>query len=172
VNDSGATAIGLTLIDSVQLPVRISLGVRKRIQMVIGSIILMGGGILGVKEHPLLGYVCAVFFGVTAVANWLAYALKRDYLELSKDGLRVSSFLAPYFVSWSEIESFVVVDMVSSQFVGWNYSPGFKKYPLRRRLGRFLVGAERNLPYCGGGAEEIARLLNQFREKHSMRPAF
>ncbi len=109
----------------------------------------------------LLGFVI-VFFGAMLLLP------KRCYLLLTPEGFTVSSPFGRQTSRWSDIEGFMVAVSGKGSYkrVVFNYSDTYQKYRTVRKVSRGLVGYEAPLDNYGMKAEDLADLLNRWREYH------
>jgi hypothetical protein len=149
------------------LPLRLSQNITKRMQMLLLALVLVWSGILTAKDRPFIGYLITIFFAVVTLAVVADLIMRRSYLEISKEGLTISSLFRPYFLSWKHVQGFCIVGIVGARLVGWNYSPNFTGLQVRRRVNTFLVGAEGMLTDYGMKVEELTALLNRLREQYA-----
>jgi len=138
------------------------------VQVVLIGLFGTACGLLAANDHhPFLGYFCVIFFGIGSIAYAARLAARRNYLEISKEGLTMPSFFRSSFLPWDHVQNFYVVAVMDTKLIGWNYIPNFTGRVALRRLNTFLVGAEGTLSSYGMPADELAALLNRVRERYS-----
>lgn len=125
------------------------------------------GGVLIVREHPVIGWLNIVFFGFGVVVFGLSLAPSSNSLCLGADGLTVRSLYRTWHVGWSDVSGFFVARIGGRQMVCWNYSPSYAGEHRGRAISRGLTGVEAGLPETyGRSAVELADLLNALRLQH------
>lgn len=130
-----------------------------------GVFTVTGLGLASVK--PLLGYLCAGFFGLCLIVFGLQFIPGSAYLELNKEGFTVCSLFRQKTVYWREIERFSVVKFSRKKMVAWDYSENSKDKATGGAFARVLTGTEAALPDTYGmKAEQLAELMNDLLERY------
>jgi hypothetical protein len=154
--------------DVPELPLRISQSIGRRLKLVLlGLVGALCGLLAAINHHPVIGYSCLIFFGLGSLGYAASLASRRNYLEISTEGLTMPVFFRSYFVPWHQVRGFFVVPILDTKLIGWNYSSDFAGHTLLRRLAAFLVGAEGTLSSYGMQADDLVSLLNRVRERYS-----
>ncbi len=136
----------------------------------VGALAFVGLGVLMLKQSTdLLAYLCIGFFGLCAIVGLFQFVVP-NVLELSPAGLSWRAKGRRHSRLWSDIDEFRVVGMISSRYVGWNYTETFSGRAQLGALNAGLVGVEATLP-VGWELDppELADLLNRARSKWLVR---
>ena len=123
-----------------------------------------------VAGEGVKGFYVAIFFGLCAIVFALQLAPRSTYLRLTADGFQTRSlFRQGPLVRWSDVSEFRVERLPPSmtQMVVYD-EPGTPQTRLRR-FNRLLAGGEAALlpDGCGVSAQDLAALMNQWRDRYS-----
>jgi hypothetical protein len=129
--------------------------------LLIVSLVFVAGGVAMARDEPVMGSVCAVFFGICAAVAVVGTLPGSSYLELRDDGFVTCSLYRKHFIRWEQIQQFVIYRIQHSEKVGWRYSPAAGVSTFGRRLSSTLAGVEGGLPDTYGlKPRELLDLMN------------
>jgi hypothetical protein len=133
--------------------------------LVVGSGIFVWSGILMLPEHPFMGWVGIIFFGLCGLVGLVSLLPNSSYLTLTERGFEFASLYRKTFVHWADVDSFRMYNVQVRKMVGWNYSPGYSRAKRLRRVNTSIAGVEAGLPDTYGmSAQDLADLMNQLKD--------
>lgn len=144
---------------------------KKKIRLMLaGSLLLAAGGIFMIIDGDAGGWFAAGLFLLCAAVFAVNLLPGAAYLRMTERGLETCSMFRKSFLRWEDVEEFVAGDLAGNCRVLFNYSPACRKQLPERLLARGLSGFDGAV---GGvydrGPEDLACLLNEWREKYSGR---
>lgn len=122
-------------------------------------------GIVLAPSEPVLGWLCAGFFGLGLLIGVLKFFGNSTYLRLTEEGLELRSLYRLTRYRWSDLAGFGTYEIrhngiPTGTFVGLNFSPQYQQSRAGRAIARAFAGYDGSLPDTFGlGAEELATLL-------------
>jgi hypothetical protein len=151
-----------------QAVLRLQSSKRKSLLLAIISLAFTAAGIwMIVSEGSWKAYAATVFFGICTVVHG-RMMMRGGYLELRPEAFTVSSLYRTSSYQWRDVRRFRVGYLGPKKFVLFDMA---KDYPVGvkvRRATRMLTGSEGALPDTyGKSAEELATLMNEWRERAS-----
>lgn len=132
---------------------------------VVSSLFVLIGIGLG-NEQGWVGYACAAFFTLGAVAGIVKMIPGGAYLKLDETGFTYCNLFQEWTTPWSVVDRFYVVtqhhaSMPVNRFVGFDYVPGYEHQRIGRQIATAVADCEGGLPDTYGmPAEELAQLMN------------
>jgi hypothetical protein len=136
------------------------------------SAVFVAGGLWMSSEKPMMGYLCAGFFGLCLVVFTLQLLPNSSYLRLDPEGFTMRGLFRGNTVRWADVERFSVICLHNNDMVAWDYAPHYKTQSLGRAVSRGLVGIEAALPDTYGmKAEQLAVLMNRLRLRYGSKAA-
>lgn len=117
--------------------------------------------------QALLGWSCAGFFGLGAVAAALNLLPGRSGLVLDEDGFEVVSLLRRWRVRWDEVARFGETRAGMQRLVGFDFVDGARPQVRLQRVNRGLSGYHGTLPDTYGlpVSDLVARLESWRRRR-------
>jgi hypothetical protein len=116
------------------------------------------------------GWFCFLFFGLCSIIFALQLTPQSTGVRLTADGFVMRSlFRQAPMVRWNAVSTFRVRRVPPSMIEMVIYDEPNAPRTRLRRLSRLLADGEAGLlpDDCGMNAEELAALLNAWRERHS-----
>ena len=139
--------------------------------LVISSSFVVLGVLLTDKDELLIGWLCAVFFGLGVLMALISLLPGSSYLDLTPDGMEIRSLYRKWFVRWSDVQEFFPTFVQHRPMTSWNYTKSFAGQRFGRKIASGLIGAEAILPDTYGmSAKDLSNLLNNWRTKHAVAP--
>jgi hypothetical protein len=115
------------MLHSQRLPIRLGASPLKMMGMVAGGLVFVFIGIDTFDSND--SYWPFALFGLCAIVGAIGLLPGSTYLELTQDGFTVSSLYQKSFITWTQVEEFVVCPRSrGGDLVGWNsvFVPGEK----------------------------------------------
>ena len=123
------------------------------------------------RGELVVGWLSAGFFGLGIPLALISLLPGSSYLQLTPNGIEVSSLYRKWFVKWTDVQEFAPIRIATREMVGWNYSPSYTGQRLGRMAARGIAGIEAALPDTyGQSADALATLLNQWRTRYAVAP--
>lgn len=149
-------------------PFRLYTNRKKNLLLLIISLLLTGTGIMMVLQNMSGGYVCAIFFGLAALAFLIQLFPNASYLELRDDGFTVCSMFRQTVVRWNDVHEFRTVNPGLLPMAGWNYREDYVPLHTVRKGLRATAGADGALSdVYGMSAQALVDLLNRMKAAHT-----
>jgi hypothetical protein len=133
--------------------------------MLLGALVFVAVGVWVVSFEPVIGYLSIGFFGLCAVAFGVNLLPNSSYLRLTREGSTVCTMFRSRSGAWREVNKFGVNRIGVRNIVGWAPSHPASKFD---NTARVITGYASTLPETYGlTAEELAELLNRWRDEHA-----
>jgi hypothetical protein len=101
-----------------------------------------------------------ILFSLAALVMLVQLLPGSGSLTVSRDGIEVRSLFRTHRYRWSELSEFGVYRVRGNTFVGFNFSPEYRRSAAGRALARAFAGYEGSLPESFGlRAQDLAALL-------------
>lgn len=138
----------------------------KYVGLILFCLALGAAGVSMARSGKAAGWFVAGLFGVGGLVLTIQLLPGASYLALKPEGFVMCSFFRPWAFSWTDVDSFSVGSMGRNKVVTFRFSESYQKQTGARKLARAISGAEAALPDTYGmDAEELARLLNEWRNR-------
>lgn len=148
----------------VRLPLRLRPSRLKMLALLAVCAVFVALGVWMSRTEPLMGYLCAGFFGLGLPVFALQLLPGVSYLELRRDGFVFRSLFKQATVRWLDIGSLHVVRVQGYTMVGWNYVPGRGGAGAGHTLSKTLSGVHGALPDTYGmKGQALADLMDRIR---------
>lgn len=132
-------------------------------QVLLGLVFAVVGVWMG-RSGKSAGWFVAGVFGIGSLGLSVQLFPNASYLALSAEGFVMCSMFRPWKFAWTDVGAFAVGHLGNRKVVMFNFSDSYRKLAAGRAVARIISGAEGALPDTYGmGAEELARLLNEWR---------
>lgn len=120
------------------------------------------------KEGDAKGWLVLIFFGLLCLMALAPFLCpRRFYLHLSPEGFEARSLFHKTFTRWRDASRFEVRWLVFTKLVVFNYGPAHHSYEWIKKANRMVGDFEGGLPDTYGlSADELVRLLNEWRERY------
>ena len=139
---------------------------RRTILLLIISLVFTAGGVWMISEGKPEGWLGAIFFGVCTLFSILKLVPNSSCLRISEKGFEIRSLFRGTFIRWNEVDQFESGYMGHTKKVFFNFSVQHSNAETGKKVAKFLAGFEGMLPDTyGKSADELAQLMNQWREK-------
>jgi hypothetical protein len=124
------------------------------------------------STEPLVGYLCAAFFGSCLLVFAVQLLPKSSYLHLGPDTFTFCALFRSHTVRWRDIESFSVVRIGLIRMVAWNFAPDYKEQRVGRASSRRIAKVEAALPDTYGmKPQELAEFMDTLGVRHGLASA-
>jgi len=121
-----------------------------------------------ISDGDLRGWFVSIFFGICHIVSVATLLPNSFYLRISEKGFEVRSLFRSGFTNWQEVDQFGSGYIGPIKMVVFNYSQEHSKYEVGKKIAKIMAGVEGALPDTyGKSAEELAKLLNEWKEKFS-----
>jgi hypothetical protein len=118
------------------------------------SLAFLAIGIRMIRDGAAGGWFVAIGFGMTAAALVFLLRSQGSYLQLAPDRFTVRSLVSLRSYRWQDIERFAVMPFGLSKLVGFTVAPGHRE----------TIPDTYGMP-----PQELADLMNEWRDRHSFR---
>lgn len=135
----------------------------KSLLVLMGSGLFVAGGWWMILDGNWWGWPAVAFFGLGVIASAVMLVPGYAYLRITSEGLTVGSFFRSFTYRWNDIERFEVWN----RMVAFNFVADFDRQSTGRKIATLLSGYEGALPALGMSCEELAALLNRYKERAS-----
>lgn len=123
-------------------------------------------GITMIVSGVFAGYFVAAVFGPGSVLGGIQLHPRSSYLRVQSDGFIIRSLFRDGFIGWHDVEGFGTTE--DRKHVIFDYSESYERHQALRIISSGIAGGEGMLPDTYGlKAEELARLLNEAKERYS-----
>lgn len=136
----------------------------KQLSILVGCLCFAWGGVLMLRQHDNVGYLCLGFFGVGACVMAANMLPQSAYLKIESDGFIVCNLFRRRRTRWLDVAEFGVFKLRGKSMVGWNYAGSYVGPAKLRSFNKGLTGYEAALPDTYGlKAHELADVLEGAR---------
>jgi len=150
----------------IDLPMTLRPSPLKMLGLLVISAVFVTMGIFMSGEEPVMGYLCAGFFGLCGVVAITALIPGSAFLLLERDGFTFSSLFRKHSYQWRDIARFGVTRISRNSMVCWEFSPSFTGPKRGAKFSKSLTGVEAALPDTyGKKADDLADLMNELRQR-------
>jgi hypothetical protein len=118
---------------------------------------------------PFFAGIGIVFFGGGAIAFSSLLLPKGAYLKLDSGGFTACWLFRTHRYRWSDVDRFEVRRIGWREFVGFNLSKEPRSRQSAPRLSWRVVGFDGGVPAYGMSAQELAALMNEWRQRYASR---
>jgi len=140
----------------------------KNIFLLLISIIFTVGGIFMLMDGETFGWFVSGFFGICLIVAIIGLLPNANYLKLDKNGFEMCTLFKKSAYRWEDIQLFRSGKVHVKTMVMFNFSEDFQKHKTMRKVNAKIAGKEGALPDTYGlKAEELADLMNDYRQKHT-----
>ena len=135
---------------------------------VVGGLAFVVGGWFTRSEHPVMGGLCVVFFGLAMVAGVMRLIAPRSTaLRLTREGLEFVERNRTHRLRWCDVAHFDLGQMNGVQIIAIVYSPAYRQQQLGRTVARTLAGAEGAIAdMYTVSLDELVVTLNAWRARY------
>ena len=114
-----------------------------------------------------MNWVGILLFGSGVIVFSLLLLPGSAYLKLDSSGFTLCTLFRAHSTGWYDVDSFQVGRIAGRKMVVFNFSNLHPRQRVLRKLSSALSGYEAGLPetYAGLSAEELAAMLNDWRER-------
>jgi hypothetical protein len=118
---------------------------------------------------PLFAGIGIVGFGGGAIAFSLLLLPNGAYLKLDSGGFTACSLFRTHRYRWLDVERFEARRIGWRELVGFNLSKEHRSRQSAPRLSWRVVGFDGGVPAYGMSAQELAALMNEWRQRYASR---
>jgi hypothetical protein len=150
----------------IELPMTLHASKVKMLGLVAISAVFVVIGIYMSPKEPVMGLLCAGFFGLCGIVGVLGLIPGGSYLLIERDGFTMSSLFRKHSYRWREVGPFGVKRISRNKMVCWNFAPNYSGPKRGASVSKTLTGIEAALPDTyGKKAEDLAELMNELRQR-------
>ncbi|QDT09442.1 DUF2244 domain-containing protein [Planctomycetes bacterium K23_9] len=133
----------------------------------VGILFCCGGVLLVIQQPGLMSWLVLAFFGLVAAVGLAMILSRRAHLTLHADRFEQSVLGRRFRYQWNEVSEFFVWKHQYNSLVCFDVA---KDKSVLGRMNRGLSGASGSLSDTFGiDAEDLAELMNRFRDRSLMR---
>jgi hypothetical protein len=138
---------------------------KKAALLLLGSLGFVAIGWSLRAEHPIVGWLSVLFFGLGIPAAIYMLFTQRLYLLLDQAGFEMGSPFKTVRVAWNEVDGFESVSISGARMISILYNERYKDQQMLRGAAHALTGVEGAVPnnYTASMDEVLASL----REWHA-----
>jgi hypothetical protein len=150
----------------IDLPITLHASKAKMLGLVAISAVFVVIGIYMSPKEPVMGLLCAGFFGLCGIVGVLGLIPGGSYLLIERDGFTTSSLFRKHSYQWRDVGAFGVQRISRNKMVCWNFAPSYSGPKRGASISKTLTGIEAALPDTyGKKAEDLAELMNELRQR-------
>lgn len=100
---------------------------KKAFLLLIGSIVFVGLGVFIAPEKPLLGWLCAGFFGLGIPVSFFMMLPNAMFLRLDSDGFEMGSMFGSHRTLWRKVDGFRICSLHGTKMIEILYNTNYKR---------------------------------------------
>jgi hypothetical protein len=138
----------------------------KNLLSALVSCVFIAGGVWLILGGDGIGWFVAGFFGLCLIVFLVQMLPQSSYLRLDPEGFEIRTLFQSSRYKWDDVAVFGT-KKIGSKMVIFLFSPEYENGKTARGISLAVAGVEGALPDTYGmSAEELANLMNEWREKH------
>ncbi len=158
----GKKETALSVDDVLRLPKILRPNRKKYFRLLLTCLGFTAIGVWSLHDGEKTGWFIAPLFGLGVLFFILLLLPQSAYLKIEPEGLTVCSLFRVHRFRWSDIDSFMPIQVVINQMVGLRFSPSYQAPKWLRKIAVGLSSAEGALPDTYGlSAKELSDFLNR-----------
>lgn len=151
-----------------ETPITFRASRKKALLLFLGSLCFVAIGVWMTSEKPVLGWVCAAFFGLGVPVSLLMLLPGAMYLRLDADGFEMGTFFRKHKTRWMDVARFELGTIRGTKMIAIAYTQAYQKQRLGRALASSLAGMEGAIPNSyDAPLDQILASLNAWKNASS-----
>ena len=139
---------------------------KKAFLLLLGSLTFVAVGIWISAEKPLLGWICAGFFGLGIPASLFMMLPNAMFLRLDPEGFEMGSVFGAKKILWSEVNGFRISSIRGVQLIEIVFNENYARQKIGRAVASTVSGMEGGIPNnYDAPLEEVLAALNSWKER-------
>ena len=139
----------------------------KAFLLFVGSILFVAAGVWMADEKPLIGWLCAGFFGLGIPASILMLLPNALFLRLDESGFEMGSLFGSKKLLWEEIDGFRIASIRGAKMIEILFSDTYTQQKLGRAIASSVSGMEGAIANSyDAPLDEVLAALNSWKSRY------
>lgn len=140
---------------------------KKASLLFLGSICFVVLGVLMASEKPLLGWLCAAFFGLGIPASIFMMLPNAMFLRLDHEGFEMGAAFGRQKILWSEVDGFQISSIRGNKMIEILYNENYGRQKVGLAVASAMAGMEGAIANSyESSLEEVFDALVAWKERY------
>jgi hypothetical protein len=141
---------------------------KKALLLLLGSLVFVALGVLMSEEKPLIGWLCAGFFGLGIPASLFMMLPNAMFLRLDREGFEMGSMFGSQKVLWAEVNGFQISSIRGAKMIEILYNENYTRQKVGRAVASAMSGMEGAIANnYNASLDEVLNTLRSWKERYA-----